>query len=539
MALNFDAASNSGYKTASGSYNWSHTCTGTERCLVVGVAMLSVAGSSVSGITYNGVALTRIGFVASVSGAIRSELWRLIAPATGAHSIAVTLSASLDSAACASSFTGVNQTTPTEAANTASATNVGAADATVDVTTLTDNDLVIDMVATSDTAITVGSGQTQRGNVTGTLGSGAMSTEAKASHGAVTMSWTAVGALATWSTVSCGLIPAVVPAAPSHSLTPGNQSLTDVVVDGSDGGAAITLRRSYLTFPSGGLLEPGFAWEVIDPLEDNLTWKDASGNFGHLNCDLAMVAAPVGDGLLPGNAALGSVALIADLSQPWWISCWRTITAAVQAADDIIFKLTLTMANGTVVKFSLYADTSTGDFTFYDEVNIRALTLTNGEHHFALKVYLSGMTPTGQFYADGVAIGASFAIHIGSGGSEGCVFANSENGVIGADTGLLYSIWGKAGAITAATLLKIYNAGSPRTYAHRNVVGESATTSIPFTTDANGVTLVNGTLYKTKVTAENSVGESALSAEASGTPVAPGPSFTQIRRSREFFLARP
>lgn len=538
MALNFDAASNSGYKTASGSYNWSHTCTGTERCLVVGVAMLSVAGSSVSGITYNGVALTRIGFVASVSGAIRSELWRLIAPATGAHSIAVTLSASLDSAACASSFTGVNQTTPTEAANTASATNVGAADATVDVTTLTDNDLVIDMVATSDTAITVGSGQTQRGNVTGTLGSGAMSTEAKASHGAVTMSWTAVGALATWSTVSCGLIAATVPDAPSHSLTPGNQSLTDVVVDGADGGSAITLRRSYLTFPSGGLLTPGFAFEAIAD-GDSTTWGDASGTFNAIQSDATLIAAPVGVGSIPGNSVAGSQALIADLSQPWWISCWRTISAGTIDGDEEVFEISLTMADGHSIGLFAYASAieDGGDISIAGNGISVQWTPVAGESLFAVRLFLSGMTLMGQVNVNGVDVGTAQAVTLGTGGSEGCSFLNGNAG--SGDTPLLYSIWGKAGAITAATLLKIYNAGSPRTYAHRNVVGQSATTSIPFTTDANGVTLVNGQLYKTKVTAENSVGESALSAEASGTPVAPGPSFTQVRRSREFFLARP
>lgn len=209
--IQFDAATNSGYKSAAaepdGIYSWSHTVsTGSNRYLVVGVSMLSVAGSSVTGITYNSVAMTFIGAVASVSGAIRSELWGLVAPATGANTVEVTLSAALDSAAGAVSFTGVNQSLPFEAYNSATATNVGAADATVNVTTVADNDWVVDCVATSDTAITVGAGQTQRNNVTGALGSGAMSTEGpKTPAGAVTMSWTDVGAAATWSIGAVGL----------------------------------------------------------------------------------------------------------------------------------------------------------------------------------------------------------------------------------------------------------------------------------------------------------------------------------------------
>ena len=208
----FDAASNSGYLSAvaepDGVYSWNHTCTGDNRYLVVGVSMLSVAGSSVTGITYNGVALTKIGHVASVSGAVRAELWGLIAPATGSNAIQVTLSAALDSAACAVSFTGVHQTSPTEGFNTATATNVGAADATVDITTVADNDWVIDQVATDDTAISVGTGQTQRNNVTGALGSGADSTEGpKTPAGAVTMNWTDVGAAATWSIAGVAIRP--------------------------------------------------------------------------------------------------------------------------------------------------------------------------------------------------------------------------------------------------------------------------------------------------------------------------------------------
>lgn len=204
----FDAASNSGYQTAQSTYSWSHTCTGSNRYLAVGIAMLSVGGASVTGITYNGVAMSLVDARASVTGAIRAELWGLVAPASGTNTIAVTLTAPLDSIGEAVSFTGVNQTFATEGAADASATNVGAADATVNVTTVADNDWTVDIVATSDTAITVGAGQTSRNNVSGALGSGGMSTEGpKTPAGSVTMSWTDVDALKTWSIVSVALRP--------------------------------------------------------------------------------------------------------------------------------------------------------------------------------------------------------------------------------------------------------------------------------------------------------------------------------------------
>lgn len=213
----FDAASNSGYQAASSSYSWSHTCTGADRYLVVGVAMLSLA-QTVSSITYNSVNLTLIGVRASISGAARVELWGLTAPTTGSNTIAVTLSGSIASASIATSLTAVHQTSPIEAFNSAQATNVGAADATVDVTTVASNDWIIDIIATDDTAITVGSGQTQRGNVTGLGGSGAMSTEGpKASAGAVTMSWTDVGALATWATGAVAIRPLTASSLANHN----------------------------------------------------------------------------------------------------------------------------------------------------------------------------------------------------------------------------------------------------------------------------------------------------------------------------------
>ena len=205
--ITFDAATNSGYQAASSSYSWSHTCSGVNRYLVVGVSMLSLA-QTVSGITYNSVALTLIGTKSSISGAARIELWGLIAPTLGSNTIAVTLTGAISSAANAVSLCGVHQTPPTEAFNSAQATNVGAADATVAVTTVADHDWCVDVVCTDDTAITVGAGQVSRGNVTGAGGSGAMSTEAdKTPAGSVTMSWADVGALATWAIGSVAIRP--------------------------------------------------------------------------------------------------------------------------------------------------------------------------------------------------------------------------------------------------------------------------------------------------------------------------------------------
>lgn len=201
----FDAASNSGYQAAASTYSWSHTCTGSNRFLAVDVSLLS-AGSTVTGITYNGVALSFIGAQSTVTSFGRVECWGLVAPASGTNTIAVTLSGSIASAGTAVSYTGVNQSLPTEAFNSAQATNVGAADATVTVTTVADNDWVHAAIATSDAAITAG--QTSRNNVTGAGGSAAdEDTGPVTPAGGQAMTYTGVGALATWAIGGYGIRP--------------------------------------------------------------------------------------------------------------------------------------------------------------------------------------------------------------------------------------------------------------------------------------------------------------------------------------------
>lgn len=200
----FDAASNSGYQAASSLYSWSHTCTGNNQYLVVGVAMLSLA-QTVSGITYNGVSLTYLGSKNSISGAARVELWGLVNPASGSHTIAVTLSGSIVSCAAAISHYNIYQANPYQNFSSAQATNVGAADATVNVTVSKNGSFLVSMVCTDDGSIT--SNNTVRANVTGAGGSGGLSNTSANTPGTPSISWTGVGALATWAIAAIALIP--------------------------------------------------------------------------------------------------------------------------------------------------------------------------------------------------------------------------------------------------------------------------------------------------------------------------------------------
>lgn len=199
MAIAFDAASNSGYQSGVDNATWNHTVSGSNPQLEVGVGLLSVAGTTVTGITFNGVALTKIRHQASVSGACRVEKWKIDTPATGTHAIAVQLSAAAAWGAGGVSSNGAAGSSSVEADAGAQGTNIMPTDATVSLTTSTDNTLLIDAVASTDTSISVGAGQTERVNVTGALGSFGMSTKAKAAAGIDSMSWTNVGGGATWA----------------------------------------------------------------------------------------------------------------------------------------------------------------------------------------------------------------------------------------------------------------------------------------------------------------------------------------------------
>jgi hypothetical protein len=207
--IRFDAQSNASYQSANSSYSWNHTCTGLNRELFVGVSILTNGATvSVQSITYNSVNLRKIGV--RTQGAIRAELWVLTAPTLGTNSIAVTLTGgTADSVGGAVSLTGVHQTFDVESENDNSAVNGGAADATVNVITVANNDWVINVVATDDTAITAV--QIQRTNVSGAAGSGAMETIGPKPVSTVTTNWTNVDAGKTWSIVATGVRPLAAP----------------------------------------------------------------------------------------------------------------------------------------------------------------------------------------------------------------------------------------------------------------------------------------------------------------------------------------
>ena len=113
-AIAFDSVTDSGANINS----FSHTTTGSNLLLVV-TAQYNDGNESITGITYNSVALTKVR--RDTTGApvdITTEIWYLIAPASGANTVAVTYTANPTQRRHVSpSFTGAAQSSVLDAQN--------------------------------------------------------------------------------------------------------------------------------------------------------------------------------------------------------------------------------------------------------------------------------------------------------------------------------------------------------------------------------------------------------------------------------------
>lgn len=193
MAIAFDAATSAA--TAQGtSANISHTCSGSDRLLIVTVGTDGRA-QSVTSATYNGVALTRAirrQHTNTDAFAGFEELWYLVNPATGTNTLVLNLSTSMQVQAVISSYTGVHQSTPLGTAVGADGVSTGPS---VIVGSAGD-ELVVDGLGfykdpAAASTLTPGAGQTRNGTQVSFANNfvhGSSSREAGAAS--VTMSWT-------------------------------------------------------------------------------------------------------------------------------------------------------------------------------------------------------------------------------------------------------------------------------------------------------------------------------------------------------------
>jgi len=186
---------------------WNHTvaAAGINRILIVGVALINNSNQTVSSVTYNGIPLTRQGFLPNLTS-VRVEVWSLVAPPTGTLPVVVNLSSAAAVAAGVMNFTGVNQIDPFDTPSLACRSGTSTTPS-VPITTSTNNAWVIDAVAAVNTTAAIVAPQTARYNLISVTARLAGSTRgATTPAGVVTQSWT-LGASANWALCAMALRP--------------------------------------------------------------------------------------------------------------------------------------------------------------------------------------------------------------------------------------------------------------------------------------------------------------------------------------------
>lgn len=112
-----------------------HTCTGSNLILFVGLWVQDGGANTVTGVTYNGVAMTQVGRVTNATTE-STYLYFLVNPSTGANNIVASKSASDLIQLGAVSYTGAKQTGQPDASTTNTGTGTSL---TTSVTTVADN----------------------------------------------------------------------------------------------------------------------------------------------------------------------------------------------------------------------------------------------------------------------------------------------------------------------------------------------------------------------------------------------------------------
>ena len=122
ISLAYDATAQ-GSVAGAPSLTFAHTCTGSNRILVVGVNV-SNTSITVSGVTYAGTSMTQITSQDVSTPATRIYLFYLVAPSTGANNVVISTSSSATITASSVSYTGAKQSAQPDASVKAAASSV-------------------------------------------------------------------------------------------------------------------------------------------------------------------------------------------------------------------------------------------------------------------------------------------------------------------------------------------------------------------------------------------------------------------------------
>jgi len=234
-----------------------HTTAGTNRLMVVGVSMniTNAATTGVVGVTWNGAPLNFLGAHNDAGATRRVEMWSLLAPATGASSVVVTVNipaaVNIGVVAGVTTFTGVDQTVPM--GSFVSADGATATNSQLDVPSVI-NGMILDTLAIAgNRTVTIPNPQVSQWNAassananpgvraTGTSRTGAPS---------VPISETFVGGTSNWSLGAVSINPSTADIAVSTSVSAvplGQNSTYNITITNNGPSAAnsVTLTDTY------------------------------------------------------------------------------------------------------------------------------------------------------------------------------------------------------------------------------------------------------------------------------------------------------
>ncbi|MCA9145020.1 MAG: DUF4347 domain-containing protein, partial [Planctomycetales bacterium] len=223
---------------------FSHTTSGADRLLLVGISFGNDKETSVLSVTYNGTALQLVGTKDNAdTSSARVEIWSLIAPDLGAHNVTVNYSDNKHEGATigAMSFNGVDQTVAL-GAFASSQGNSGALSTTI---ASRSGEIVFGVAAfdsNSDVNFAPGAGQTEQWDAFQERANGTGTTEAGAAS--VVTSWTtpstgkwAVGGVSIKEAGTSVILSAVADTYVNSGSSGANYgNSTSLVVDKSGGG---------------------------------------------------------------------------------------------------------------------------------------------------------------------------------------------------------------------------------------------------------------------------------------------------------------
>lgn len=218
FAIAFNAAAGTALQTnTGGNLTTSFTTAGTNIAVVVWALQTDSVNDRVTGVTWNGVALTRVGrqpFAASPGSDL--EEYVLVGAASGTHNVVITTSVgtSISYAGIIASYTGVAGSNATSTGNSLAQTSL-----MTSVTTTVDNSWTLLGLSANGTTHNAGTATTRRIDVAATETAIFDSNAPITPPGSNTLNVTSTSQNYIWGMVS--LSPVVVPPAPIFLLKGG------------------------------------------------------------------------------------------------------------------------------------------------------------------------------------------------------------------------------------------------------------------------------------------------------------------------------